>query len=486
MKKIETELKDCFIIEPDKFGDDRGYFSPYFIDKNLEKLGFQKVVQANRSKSSKGVLRGLHFQQNPKCQAKLVEVIKGSAIDVVVDLRQDSPYYGKYTFVKLTDDNNRQLFVPRGFAHGFVALEDDTVFQYLIDNDYAPKMEAGIMWNDPEVGIPWEQIFKENGIDEPLLSLKDQIRPSLKDNTVLFKENMKYLITGYNGQLGFDVKKELLSRGVSEENILATDINEMDITNREEVMKVVSEFKPDVIFHCAAWTAVDKAELEEGKKMCFKVNVEGTKNLTDASIENDAKIVYLSSDYVFDGKKDGVYDIDDQVNPMSIYGLTKYLGEEAIRKNPKHFIARTSWVFGINGNNFIKTMLRLSETKKELNIVDDQVGSPTYTPDLAKLLVDMSGTNKYGTYHANNEGFVSWANFAKYIFEVNEKDVKVNPVSTEDYLKIAGTKQAYRPRNSRLSKVSLDVAGFDRLPSWENATERYSEELTGKKLTLKK
>ena len=142
MKKIETELKDCYILEPNRFGDDRGYFSPYFIQKDLDELGFKRVVQANRSKSSKGVLRGLHFQKNPKCQAKIVEVIKGSAIDVVVDLRVDSPTYGKYTAVKLTDENNRQLFVPRGFAHGFISLEDDTIFQYLIDNDYEEKLAS--------------------------------------------------------------------------------------------------------------------------------------------------------------------------------------------------------------------------------------------------------------------------------------------------------------------------------------------------------
>jgi len=187
MKKIETELLDCYILEPDKFGDERGYFSPYFIQKNLDELGFERVVQANRSKSSKGVVRGLHFQEDPKCQAKIVEVIKGSAIDVVVDIRRDSETYGKYIAVKLTDSNNRQLFVPRGFAHGFISLEDDTIFQYLIDNDYAPDKEGGILWNDPDLGINWDEMFKENGIDNPILSEKDQHHPCLKDSKVYFK-----------------------------------------------------------------------------------------------------------------------------------------------------------------------------------------------------------------------------------------------------------------------------------------------------------
>ena len=191
MKKIETELLDCYILEPDRFGDERGYFSPYYIEANLKELGFKGVVQANRSKSAKGVVRGLHFQENPKCQAKIVEVIKGSAIDVVVDIRKNSLTYGKYIAVKLTDDNNRQLYVPRGFAHGFISLEDDTIFQYLVDNDYAPSMEGGILWNDPDLGIDWDKLFKENGIENPILSDKDKIHPTLKDSKVVFEREDK-------------------------------------------------------------------------------------------------------------------------------------------------------------------------------------------------------------------------------------------------------------------------------------------------------
>lgn len=181
MKKIATELKDCYILEPSVFGDERGYFSPFFIQKEIDKEGifFDGVVQCNRSKSAKGVVRGLHFQKNPKCQTKLVEVIQGSAIDVVVDIREGSPTYGKHTAVLLkpydTNDkeSGRQLYVPRGFAHGFISLEDNTIFQYLIDNDYAPDYEGGIYWNDPELGIDWEGMFKKYGIDKPITSEKD-------------------------------------------------------------------------------------------------------------------------------------------------------------------------------------------------------------------------------------------------------------------------------------------------------------------------
>lgn len=287
---------------------------------------------------------------------------------------------------------------------------------------------------------------------------------------------MKYLITGYKGQLGYDIKKELLKRSIPKEDILAIDKEEMDITNRDEVFSTIKTWHPDVIFHCAAWTAVDKAE--DMEEIVDKVNVVGTQNITDASIDIDAKLFYISTDYIFDGTKEGLYTEEDTPNPKSVYGITKYRGEEQARRNPKHFIARISWVFGINGNNFIKTMLKLSETHDELNVVDDQIGTPTYTVDLARLLVDMSETEKYGTYHSTNEDYCSWAEFAEYIFKINNKKVKVNKVSTEKYLEITGTKQAYRPRNSKLSKEKLKKAGFKLLPNWKDATDRFCKELT--------
>ena len=284
---------------------------------------------------------------------------------------------------------------------------------------------------------------------------------------------MKFLITGYNGQLGYDIVRELKKRGYTD--YLALDKDKMDITNKEVVNKIIKDYNPDVIFHCAAWTAVDKAE--DMYDACYNVNVNGTKNIVDASIDVGAKIIYMSSDYVFDGKKEGLYLEDDKVNPMSVYGKTKYEGEEQVRRNPKHYITRISWVFGINGNNFIKTMLKLSENHNKLTVVDDQIGTPTYTVDLSRLLVDMALTDKYGTYHSTNEGYCSWAEFADYIFKSNGINTKVVPVSTEEYLKISGTKQAYRPRNSKLSKEKLKNSGFELLPSWKDATDRYCDEL---------
>lgn len=281
---------------------------------------------------------------------------------------------------------------------------------------------------------------------------------------------MKYLVTGYKGQLGYDIVRELKKRNVKDEDIFPVDIEQMDITDEKSVMDTVLKIKPDVIFHNAAWTNVDGAE--DMYDACEKVNYIGTKNMTEACKKIGAKIVYISTDYVFDGTKDGMYEIDDKPNPKSVYGKTKYMGEEVVRSYENHFIVRISWVFGINGKNFIRTMLKLSENHDELNVVCDQVGSPTYTVDLSKLLVDMADTNKYGTYHANNEGFCSWADFAKYIFDSSNINMTIHDVPTSEY-----PQKATRPLNSKLSKKSLDENGFNRLPSWQDAVDRYKEEL---------
>ena len=482
MKKIKTDLLDCYILEPQRFGDNRGYFESV-TDSDLKELGFNKIFQVSNSLSGKGIVRGLHYQCDPYCQAKVVRCHRGAVLDVVVDIRKDSETYGKYIAVELTPENGRLLYVPRGFAHGFVSLKDDTLFEYYVDNEYMPRLEGGILYNDPEININWESIFKKYNIEKPILSEKDKVRKGLSETNPNFRrENKRYLITGYKGQLGYDIKRELNNRG--EYDVLALDIDDMDITDREQVMNIINDYKPDVIFHCAAWTAVDKAE--DMEEMVKKINVEGTKNIVDASLMVDSKVIYMSTDYVFDGTKEGLYTEEDKTNPKSVYGMTKCLGEEEVRRNPKHFITRISWVFGINGNNFIKTMLKLSETKKELSVVSDQVGSPTYTVDLSKLLVEMVETDKYGTYHVNNEGYCSWAEFAQYIMDINNRETIINPVTTEEYIKMTNSKQAYRPRNSKLSKEKLVNNGFSMLPDWKDATERYCQELEKEKILIKR
>ncbi len=286
---------------------------------------------------------------------------------------------------------------------------------------------------------------------------------------------MKYLITGVSGQLGYDVKRELLSRGIAEEGIATPRTAEMDITDKQTVEKYVENFRPDVIIHCAAYTNVDGAEGDP--EACRKVNVEGTKYLVQAAKQVNAKIIYISTDYVFDGENPDPYQVNEPANPQSIYGRTKYEGEKLVREYPKHFIVRTAWVFGINGRNFVKTMLRVAEEHTEVSVVDDQIGSPTYTVDLAKFLIDLSGSDKYGTYHATNEGFCSWAEFTEEIYQDAGLSTKVNRVSTEQYIEIAGRQQAKRPHYSKLSKDSIEANGFTRLPSWQDATRRYLVEL---------
>ena len=276
---------------------------------------------------------------------------------------------------------------------------------------------------------------------------------------------MKILVTGVKGQLGHDIVKELEKRGYQE--VQGVDYEDFDLTDELAVKKYINDYKPDVIMHNAAWTAVDNAE--DMPNDCYKVNVLGTKYITQAAQELNAKLVYISTDYVFNGKGENYFEVDDAKQPLSVYGKTKYAGELEVEKCLKHFIVRISWVFGINGKNFVKTMLNLAKTKTELNVVADQIGSPTYTHDLAKLLCDMIETEKYGVYHATNENICSWYEFANKIFEIaGVKHMKVNPVSSEEY-----ATKAVRPKNSRLSKKSLDIAGFNRLPSWEDALERY-------------
>ena len=288
-------------------------------------------------------------------------------------------------------------------------------------------------------------------------------------------KNAKIIVTGVKGQLGFDCLRELKKRGYT--NVLGIDKEELDITDETAVNAFIEKEKPEVIMHNAAWTAVDKAE--EMKEAVYKVNALGPKYLAEAAKKVGAKMVYISTDYVFDGKGDKPFEVDDPKKGLSVYGSTKAQGEDfVISSLDKYFIVRISWVFGINGNNFVKTMLRLAKDgKKELNIVNDQIGSITYTVDLAVLLVDMIESEKYGIYHATNEGFISWADFAKEIFALANYDVKVNGISTQEYLKLVPA-QAARPLNSRMSKNSLDKAGFNRLPDWHDALKRYLKELT--------
>ena len=278
---------------------------------------------------------------------------------------------------------------------------------------------------------------------------------------------MRVLVTGVKGQLGYDVMNELAGRG---HEGIGVDIQEMDITDAASVEKVITEAAPDAVIHCAAYTAVDAAE--DNVDLCRRVNAGGTENIARVCKALNCKMMYISTDYVFNGQGTRLWEPDDKREPLNVYGQTKYEGELAVETLEKFFLVRIAWVFGVNGKNFIKTMLNLGKTRDHLTVVADQIGSPTYTYDLARLLVDMIETDRYGRYHATNEGLCSWYEFACEIFKQAGMNVTVSPVTSDQY-----PAKAKRPMNSRMDKSKLDEMGFKRLPSWQDALGRYLKEI---------
>lgn len=294
---------------------------------------------------------------------------------------------------------------------------------------------------------------------------------------------MKVFITGVAGQLGYDVVNELIKRGhiaIGSDIVESAEINAqyvpLDITDKEAVERVINEINPDAVIHCAAWTAVDAAEDEENIGKVEAINAGGTENIAKACKMVDCKMLYISTDYVFDGQGTEPWKADcTDYKPLSVYGRTKLEGELAVKANlDKYFIVRIAWVFGVNGKNFIKTMLNVGKKYDTVRVVSDQIGTPTYTYDLARLLVDMAESEKYGTYHATNEGgYISWYDFTKEIFVQAGYTTSVIPVTTEEY----GLSKAARPFNSRLDKSKLKENGFEPLPTWQDALGRYLKEI---------
>lgn len=288
---------------------------------------------------------------------------------------------------------------------------------------------------------------------------------------------MKVLVTGVKGQLGYDVVNELTKRG---HTAVGVDVEEMDITDSKAVDSVIKSTSPDAVIHCAAWTAVDLAEDEDKKEKVHLVNAVGTENIAKVCKELDCKMIYISTDYVFDGTGTRPWEPDDERNPLNVYGQTKYEGELAVEKYlSKYYIVRIAWVFGVNGKNFIKTMLNLGKTHDKLTVVNDQIGTPTYTYDLARLLVDMAETDKYGRYHVTNEGgYISWYDFTCEIMKQAKQynpayeNVTVLPVDSSSY-----PSKAKRPSNSRMDKSKLPANGFTPLPTWQDALARYLKEI---------
>ena len=462
MNIIGTSLDGVYIIEPSVFDDSRGWFMETFRDDVLQNLGIHiDFIQDNHSMSEfKGTLRGIHFQNFPYAQTKLVRCIRGEILDIAVDLRKDSPNFKKWVGIVLSQENKKQLLIPRGFGHAFLTLTDNTEVVYKVDDYYSKAHDRVVRYDDSDINIDWgcaKKIF---------LSDKDRNASLLSNSDCNF--DAKMLVTGAKGQLGYDVIKLLQNKSIP---CLGVDANDFDLTDTCAIRRFVEDYKPTAIIHCAAYTAVDAAEDDD--RVCMAVNAIGTKNLAEVAKKTGAKFLYISTDYVYGGNGESPQSESNKPNPLNVYGRSKLMGEQEVIKAVKeYFILRTSWVFGKNGNNFVATMLRLAKEKPELNIVHDQTGSPTYTVDLAHTILDIVFSDKYGIYNVTNEGFCSWKELSEEIFAQAGLTVKVKPVSSEEFLT-----KAMRPKNSRLDKSKLEQNGFKRLPKWQDALRRYLKEI---------
>ncbi|GAU77775.1 dTDP-4-dehydrorhamnose reductase [Fusibacter sp. 3D3] len=461
MKIIKTEFKGLLIIETDVFGDNRGWFSETYTKSKFADAGIDiDFIQDNQSFSqAANTLRGLHCQTDPKAQTKMIRCTRGRIIDTVVDLRKGSDTYKKWLSIELSEENKRQFLIPKGFAHAFLTLTDNVEVQYKVDEYYSKENDRSIAFNDPEFAIDWE--YKN-----PILSDKDRNAPFYAESDIQF--SIKVLVTGASGQLGYDVVRKLNQLGIKNYGASTKDFN---ITNILETEQFIQNYNPDVVIHCAAYTAVDLAETE--KNCCHQINVDGTRNIVNLCKKINAKMLYVSSDYVFDGSGDDPHREDEDTKPINYYGYTKEQGEKVVRETlDNYYIVRTSWVYGKNGNNFVKTMLKLSETKKELNVVSDQIGAPTYTKDLAEFICELIQTKAYGIYHGVNGGYCSWYEFSKSIFKHQKLNIEVNPVLSSEY-----KTTAKRPFNSRLSTHKTDLLNIYNFPNWEDALVRFLNEL---------
>ena len=473
MKIIETPIPGLVIIEPRVLEDTRGYFFESYQKKRyLQNEIKTEFIQDNESKSVKGVVRGLHYQLSPFAQAKLVRVVQGSVFDVAVDLRKGSPTFGKWFGVELNDNSKKQLFVPRGFAHGFSVLSETAIFTYKCDNSYNNVAERSINLNDPKLNIDW-QIKKEDQI----VSEKDLVAPLFENAEMNLSFNsMKILITGANGQLGNEIKE--CSGKFPEWEFTFTDVEELDITNERVVFDFFQETNPDFVINCAAYTAVDKAENDF--ETANKINALAPGILAKAAAKISAKIIHISTDYVFDGTACKPLVETENVNPTGVYGRTKLEGEQNCRKeNPESLIIRTSWLYSSFGNNFVKTMLRLGRERDELNVVFDQIGTPTYAGDLADAILSIlenSAINREkfvpGIYHYSNEGVASWYDFAKAIFEISGLNCNVTPVLSEEF-----PTPAKRPNYSVLNKLKIRNTFALYIPYWKDSLRNCIDKL---------
>lgn len=461
MKVSSTKMKGLKVIETEFYEDSRGWFTETYTEKDFLSHGINvDFVQDNHSYSARrGTLRGIHFQINPKAQSKLVRCTRGAVMDTVVDLRVGSDTYLQWFSVELSAENRRQLFVPQGFGHAFLSLTDDAEVQYKVDEYYSREHDRSVRFDDPDLAIPW-------GMANPIVSRKDEEAPYLSESDVQF--SIKVLVTGVSGQLGYDVVRRLQEMGIE---AIGASRDDFDLTDEAQTHNYILQCTPDVVVHCAAYTAVDRAEDEQDA--CYSTNVEGTRYVAKACRAIEAKLIYISSDYVFAGRGTEPYVEDQPPEPINYYGYTKAQGERIVQTiMDKYFIVRTSWLYGLNGPNFVKTMLRLAQTNKEVKVVSDQIGTPTYTRALAVFIADLLQTTGYGIYHGVNDGYCSWAEFATAIFRKMGLNTAVRPIPT-----LAYPTRAKRPFNSRLAQENLDKHGFRRIPHWQESLDAFLDEL---------
>lgn len=468
MKIIDTPIKGVKIIEPHVFRDARGYFFESFNERLFrEKVADVHFVQDNESYSEGTVVRGLHFQRGEHAQAKLVRVVQGRVLDVALDLRKDSSTFGQHVAVELSEENHRQLFIPRGFAHGFAVLSPTAKFQYKCDNYYCPESEDGIAFNDPNLKINWRL-----DLSKAIVSEKDTNRPTLQQwmesrNTIptISTDVKKILVTGSHGQLGNSIRK--ISEA-SQHEFKFTDVAELNITSASDIERIMSEFKPDVIINCAAYTDVNKAENDTS--IAHKLNSEAPGLLANAAKRYNAHMIHISTDYVF-GQSTLNTPIEETTptSPLGVYGMTKLEGEEMVKASGcRYTIIRTAWLYSEYGKNFVKTMLNMMDQQPLLKVVSDQTGTPTYAGDLAEAILNIiNNPGRSTTYHFSNLGTATWYDFACEIQRMAKKsNCKVIPCTTSEF-----PTPASRPSYSVLSKNKISRNFNINIPYWRDSLQ---------------
>lgn len=463
-RKVKTEIEGVYIIEPTLFGDERGFFMETWNHEEFKKIGLDvNFVQDNHSKSIRGVLRGLHLQTKHS-QGKLIRVVKGAIYDVAVDLREGSETYGKWIGVELSRDNHRMCYIPEGFAHGFLALDNENEIIYKCTDVYKPQYELGIAWDDRDLGVDWA--LDRYRIDRDLLILSEKDRKNISFNEYqhgYFGE--KVMILGAHGQLGREFQRYFDEKKI---RYVAFGHNDLDVRDIHRIEEEAIKNRVTGIINCAGYNNVDKAEVE--RDVCCEVN--GYAPLGIAGICKKLGIFFVtySTDYVFDGEKDTPYTEDDIPNPISLYGQSKLMGEHALEYN-RTLVIRPSWIFGSLNDNFVKKVIGWAEEKHEVRVVDDQVSAPTYTKDLVNFTWSMIEKDIYGLYHFSNFGECSKYDEVKYVLGKTGGVDKLERAKSEDFKPLAK-----RPKYSKLdSRKAESVVGP--IPHWKDGIDRFLKEI---------